>query len=43
MTRKRKLHMVPFRTFVSIEPEKVENDTRENCLIILVKEYLFRK
>ena len=26
-TWKRKLHMVPFRTFVSVEPEKVENGT----------------
>jgi len=35
--------MVPFHTFVSLEPKKVENDTWENRLTILVKEYLFRK
>ena len=35
--------MVPFHTFVSLEPEKVENDTQENRLTISVKEYIFRK
>jgi len=35
--------MVPFCTFVSLKPEKVENNTWENRLTILVKEYLFRK
>ena len=29
----------PFHMFVSLKPEKVENDTWEKCLTVLVKEY----
>ena len=38
-TEKNTLGGGPFCKFVSLKPKKVESNTRENCLTILVKEY----